>query len=119
MTEICSPAKPPLRIGTRRSNLAIVQTEGIRDRLQKIVPERTYKIETLLTLGGRDKSTALYDFNAKSLWTTELEDKLTSGQLDVIVHCLKGETSLPAILPLSSHHFPLGLHSELSLCGTE
>ncbi|KAJ5229749.1 hypothetical protein N7489_010457 [Penicillium chrysogenum] len=91
-----SPTLPPLRIGTRRSNLAVVQAEGIRDSLKKIAPERSYEIETLRTLGDRDQLTALYDFGAKSLWTTELEEKLVSGELDVIVHCLK---DMPTTLP--------------------
>ncbi|KAE8140625.1 porphobilinogen deaminase, dipyromethane cofactor binding domain-containing protein [Aspergillus pseudotamarii] len=88
--------QPPLRIGTRRSNLAMVQAEGIRDCLQKIAPDRLYEIEALRTLGDRDQLTALYNFGAKSLWTTELEEKLNAGELDVIVHCLKDmPTSLP------------------------
>lgn len=91
MVESSPAAQPPLRIGTRRSNLAVVQAEGIRDSLQKVAPGRSFEIEALHTLGDKDQSTALYSFGAKSLWTTELEDKLTSGQLDVIVHCLKGE----------------------------
>ncbi|KAL4972043.1 hypothetical protein BDW66DRAFT_155080 [Aspergillus desertorum] len=84
MMDISLSAHAPLRIGTRRSNLAVVQAEGIRDSLQKIAPDRSYKIETLHALGDQDQSTALYDFGAKSLWTSELEEKLTSGQLDVI-----------------------------------
>lgn len=82
---------PPLRIGTRRSKLAIVQAESIRDQLQKIAPNRTFEIETLHTAGDRDKVTPLNAINAKNLWTTELEEKLTSGDLDVVVHCLKGK----------------------------
>ncbi|KAG8156991.1 hypothetical protein KVR01_013213 [Diaporthe batatas] len=96
MAESCSSAQPPLRIGTRRSNLAVVQAESIRDSLQKIAPGRSFEIEALRTLGDKDQSTALYNFGAKSLWTTELEEKLTSGQLDVIVHCLK---DMPTTLP--------------------
>lgn len=95
MVETSPTPQLPLRIGTRRSNLAMVQTEGIWDRLQKIGPDRTYEIEALRTAGDRDQLTALYDFGAKSLWTTELEEKLTSGELDVIVHCLKGNTRIP------------------------
>ncbi|KAF7625050.1 hypothetical protein AFLA_001924 [Aspergillus flavus NRRL3357] len=88
--------QPPLRIGTRRSNLAMVQAEGIRNCLQKIAPGRSFEIEALRTLGDRDQLTALYNFGAKSLWTTELEEKLNAGELDVIVHCLKDmPTSLP------------------------
>lgn len=90
MAETSPETQPPLRIGTRRSNLAVVQAEGIRDSLQKIAPNRSFEIEALRTLGDKDQSTALYNFGAKSLWTTELEEKLTSGELDVIVHCLKG-----------------------------
>ncbi|OQE41454.1 hypothetical protein PENCOP_c005G08554 [Penicillium coprophilum] len=74
----------PLRIGTRRSNLAVFQAEGIRDRQKKIAPDQSYEIETLRTLGDRDQSTALYNFDAKNLWTTELEEILVSGELDVI-----------------------------------
>lgn len=83
-------ASRPLRIGTRRSNLAVVQAEGIRDSLQSVAPGRTFEIVTLHTMGDKDKSTALYEFGAKNLWTTELEEKLTAGELDVVVHCLKG-----------------------------
>lgn len=90
-----SPVVQPLRIGTRRSNLAVVQAEGIRNSLQKIAPGRVFEIEALRTLGDKDQSTALYNFGAKSLWTTELEEKLTSGELDVIVHCLKGKPHSP------------------------
>lgn len=91
MAEAVSSAQPPLRIGTRRSNLAVVQAEGIRDSLQKIAPTQSFEVVAMRTLGDRDKLTALYKFGAKNLWTSELEEKLTSGQLDVIVHCLKGK----------------------------
>lgn len=91
MSEVSPTTQPPLRIGTRRSNLAVVQAEGIRDSLQKVAPGRTFEIESLHTLGDKDKSTELYKFGAKGLWTAELEEKLTSGQLDVVVHCLKGK----------------------------
>lgn len=91
MIESDAAAQRPLRIGTRRSNLAIVQAEGVRASLQKIAPDRTFEIETLHTLGDKDKSTALYEFGAKSLWTSELEEKLNSGEIDVVVHCLKGK----------------------------
>lgn len=90
MAEQSQASQPPLRIGTRRSNLAVVQAEGIRDSLKRIAPERTFEIEALHTLGDKDKSTELYNFGAKNLWTAELEEKLTSGELDVVVHCLKG-----------------------------
>ncbi|UKZ75146.1 hypothetical protein TrVFT333_002820 [Trichoderma virens FT-333] len=78
MTENSQASQPPLRIGTRRSNLAVVQAEGIRASLQRVAPDRTFEIEALHTLGDKDKSTELYNFGAKNLWTAELEEKLTS-----------------------------------------
>lgn len=104
MAESYSAAsQPPLhiRIGTRRSNLAKVQAEGVRASLQKIAPSRSFEIVSLCTLGDRDQATALYNFGAKSLWTAELEDKLTAGDLDIIVHCLKGESYATASSPHS------------------
>ncbi|EFR02784.1 porphobilinogen deaminase [Nannizzia gypsea CBS 118893] len=94
-----SVANMPLRIGTRRSNLAIVQAKGVQDQLQKIAPDHTFEIEALHTLGDKDQNSALYNFGAKNLWTTELEELLTSGKLDVIVHCLKGECSKNSDMP--------------------
>ncbi|GAD95386.1 porphobilinogen deaminase Hem3, putative [Paecilomyces variotii No. 5] len=87
------PVQKKLRIGTRKSNLAIVQAEGIRDKLQRLAPERSFEIQALHTLGDKNKTTALYNFDAKSLWTAELESLLTSGELDVIVHYMP--TRLP------------------------
>ncbi|EEQ27728.1 putative hydroxymethylbilane synthase [Microsporum canis] len=95
MAEI-SGANRPLRIGTRRSNLAIIQAKAIQDQLQKLAPEHTFEIEALHTIGDKDQNSSLYNFGAKNLWTTELEELLTSGKLDVVVHCLK---DMPTKLP--------------------
>ncbi|GME49283.1 Porphobilinogen deaminase [Neofusicoccum parvum] len=76
----------------------MVQAEGVRDRLQQTAPGRDFEISALRTLGDKDKSTALYSFGAKSLWTAELEELLDSGKLDVVVHCLK---DMPTRLPPS------------------
>ncbi|EYE90330.1 putative porphobilinogen deaminase Hem3 [Aspergillus ruber CBS 135680] len=75
MMKTSPTAQPPLRIGTRRSNLAIVQAEGICDSLQRL--HRTDHMRLRLS----------------AHW---LEEKLTSGQLDVIMHCLK---DMPTRLP--------------------
>lgn len=92
----------PLRIGTRKSKLAIVQAEGIRYRLQALAPGRRFEIVALHTAGDKDKTTALYDFGAKSLWTSELEELLVSGQLDVVVQRLKGLIASPSSFSSSS-----------------
>ncbi|KAJ5485522.1 Porphobilinogen deaminase [Penicillium diatomitis] len=103
MAAVPTPPETPIRIGTRRSNLAVVQAEGIRDSLQKIEPHRFFEIVTLRPLGDRDKTTALYEMGVKNLWTCELEEKLVSGELDLVVHCLKDmPTALPETCELAS-----------------
>ncbi|KAJ6780262.1 hypothetical protein PWT90_04235 [Aphanocladium album] len=87
---------PIVRIGTRQSILAKIQADGVRDALQKRFPGKSFEIDAMRTLGDRDKITALYSFEGKNLWTSELEEKLTAGKVDVIVHCLK---DMPTALP--------------------
>ena len=50
----------------------------------------------MATLGDKNQTTALHAFNAKSLWTHELEALLLEGKLDLIVHSLK---DMPTQLP--------------------
>jgi hydroxymethylbilane synthase len=84
----------PINIGTRRSALAQVQARGVEKALKDAFPDRTYNIVTVLSQGDKDKTTPLQQLsqgeNAKSLWTGELEAMLEAGDLDLIVHCLKG-----------------------------
>jgi hydroxymethylbilane synthase len=84
----------PINIGTRNSVLARIQARAVESTLKKAYPDRTYTICPVVVQGDRDKITPLQQLsqgeNAKSLWTGELESMLESGDLDVIVHCLKG-----------------------------
>jgi hydroxymethylbilane synthase len=92
------PAAGPsktITIGTRRSKLARIQCDIVLASMQKEFPANDYKVHAMDPLGDRDKITALYKFNAKSLWTEELEVLLENGELDLIVHSLKGLSFLP------------------------
>jgi hydroxymethylbilane synthase len=85
---------PPINIGTRNSTLAQIQARAVAAALKSAHPERTYTICPVVVEGDRDKITPLQQLsqgeNAKSLWTGELEAMLEKGDLDIIVHCLKG-----------------------------
>jgi len=81
---------PPVRLGTRKSMLARIQTDIVCRDLRKAWPGRQYDIHAMNTMGDNDQKTALHDFNAKALWTTELEALLEKGEVDMIVHSLKG-----------------------------
>lgn len=88
---------PPVNIGTRNSTLAQIQARAVQRALKDAHPDRTYNICPVVVQGDRDKITPLQQLsqgeNAKSLWTGELESMLESGDLDIIVHCLKGMSS--------------------------
>ena len=79
-----------VNLGTRKSHLARVQTDLVVAALQKEWPQHTYIIHAISTMGDKNQVTALHDFGAKSLWTYELEAMLLQGEVDAIVHCLKG-----------------------------
>lgn len=85
---------PTVNIGTRNSALALVQANAVKQALKDANPDRTYEICPVMVQGDKDKITPLQQLsqgeNAKSLWTGELESMLEKGDLDIIVHCLKG-----------------------------
>lgn len=85
---------PTINIGTRNSALALVQANAVKQALKDGNPERTFEIKPVVVQGDKDKITPLQQLsqgeNAKSLWTGELESMLEKGDLDIIVHCLKG-----------------------------
>ncbi|KAG6009935.1 hypothetical protein E4U21_000706 [Claviceps maximensis] len=85
-----------LTVGTRKSPLAIAQAELVVASLQALFPSDSFPIHGTTTTGDRDQNTALYNFGGKGLWTTQLEEKLTSGEVDIVVHSLK---DMPTTLP--------------------
>ncbi|KAI9783251.1 MAG: porphobilinogen deaminase [Geoglossum umbratile] len=103
-TKSSEPLSPPsttntttIRIGSRKSVLALKQTQIVHDALQAAWPELKYEIHAMSTMGDKNQVTPLYNFGAKSLWTHELEAGLMEGALDLIVHSLKDmPTQLPA-----------------------
>ena len=84
------------RIGTRKSKLARIQTELIATALQYLYPDHTFPVQPMSTMGDLNKVTPLYQFDAKALWTRELEVALLEGEIDMIVHSLK---DMPTTLP--------------------
>lgn len=92
---LASSERKSFNVGTRKSKLALAQTELVVEALKKKYPQYAFNIETKDTAGDRDKITAFKDMTSKNLWTEELEELLIGGQLDFIVHSLKGRSSVP------------------------
>ncbi len=85
-----------LRIASRRSQLAMVQTHWVRDELAKAHPGLEISIEAMATQGDKILDVALAKIGDKGLFTKELEAQMLVGRADIAVHSLK---DLPTNLP--------------------
>ena len=94
-TSTAAPTRT-VRIGSRKSQLALVQTHWVRDELQKQFPELAFEISTMETHGDKVLDVSLSKIGDKGLFTQELEDGMLQGDIDFAVHSLK---DLPTRLP--------------------
>ncbi|CAD7023155.1 hydroxymethylbilane synthase [Pseudorhizobium halotolerans] len=92
----------PFRIGTRGSPLALAQAAETRARLMAAhdLPEEMFEIVVLSTTGDRVTDRPLSEIGGKGLFTLELEEQLSSGELDFAVHSSK---DMPTVLPDGLH----------------
>jgi hydroxymethylbilane synthase len=85
-----------VRIGSRKSQLALVQTHWVRDCLQALYPDIQFEVETMSTQGDNILDVALAKIGDKGLFTKELEVSMLNRETDLAVHSLK---DLPTNLP--------------------
>ena len=78
-----------VRVGTRRSKLALAQTELVIDELMKRFPQVDFQMVTMSTRGDRDTSRALLEFGGKAVFVEEFEDAILQGNIDIAVHSAK------------------------------
>jgi len=91
-------SSPPrtIRIGSRKSQLALVQTYWVQEQLQKFFPDRQFEVQTMSTQGDKILDVALSKIGDKGLFTKELELGMINNEIDLAVHSLK---DLPTRLP--------------------
>lgn len=92
---VTSPPRT-IRIGSRKSQLALVQTHWVQDQLQKHFPDRQFEVQTMSTHGDKILDVALSKIGDKGLFTKELELGMLGNEIDLAVHSLK---DLPTTLP--------------------
>ncbi len=85
-----------LKIASRRSKLAMVQTHWVKEQLEKNIPNLEVSIEAMATQGDKILDVALAKIGDKGLFTKELEAQMLVGHADIAVHSLK---DLPTNLP--------------------
>ena len=67
-----------LRIGTRKSKLALIQTEIVKQKILSRFPELSVEIIKMSTKGDQDLKRSLASFGGKGVFTKELEEALIS-----------------------------------------
>jgi len=93
-----------IRIGTRKSPLALWQAEFVRDALLEIEPEIQIELVKLTTQGDKMLDTSLAKVGGKGLFIKELEQRLLDRTADIAVHSLKDVTvNLPDGLALVTY----------------
>jgi len=90
----------PLRIGTRGSPLALVQTRTFLDLVSSFCPVlktiEAFQEHQIATSGDRVQDRRLAEIGGKGLFAKEIHEALLDGRVDFGVHSLKDlETTLP------------------------
>jgi len=88
-----------LRLGTRGSELALVQANAVAALLTARAGVRC-EIVVIKTSGDRLAEASLAQIGGKRLFVKEIEDALLAGDVDLAVHSSK---DMPAVLPTGLH----------------
>lgn len=88
--------KKKIKIGTRRSTLALWQANWIKDSLLNNFSDLNVDIIKITTSGDRFLDAPLSKVGGKGLFTKEIEEALMDQRVDIAVHSMK---DVPAILP--------------------
>ena len=85
-----------IRVGTRKSLLALVQTQLVTDKIRELFPDINIELVTMSTKGDERLDKSLASFGGKGVFTKELEEGLLSGAIDIAIHSAK---DMPMELP--------------------
>ncbi|WHA08785.1 hydroxymethylbilane synthase [Enterococcus montenegrensis] len=85
-----------VKIGTRKSPLAQIQTDNVIARLQNLFPEHRFLKVLLTTTGDKDQTTALSQMAGQGVFVKTIQQKLLTGEIDLAVHSAK---DLPSTEP--------------------
>ena len=78
-----------IRIGTRKSKLAIAQTEMVIDEIKRKIPDAQTEIVYITTSGDRILDKPLTEIGGKGIFVSEIESALHGGSIDIAVHSAK------------------------------
>ncbi len=91
-----------LRLGTRKSLLALTQSKWVKEQIEGRWPNVTVTLVEITTKGDKILDVPLAKVGGKGLFVKEIEDAIIKGNVDLAVHSLKDvPTELPEGLEVS------------------
>lgn len=83
-------------VGSRRSKLALTQTNWVIDRLKEFGLPFEFEVKEIVTKGDQILDVTLSKVGGKGLFVKEIEQAMIDGDIDMAVHSMK---DMPAVLP--------------------
>jgi uroporphyrinogen III methyltransferase/synthase len=80
--------KTLLKVGTRGSKLAMIQTQETLSRMETLFPELGFTVAPMATIGDVDLTTDLRQ-SPDDFFTRDLDEAVRSGRIDIAVHSAK------------------------------
>lgn len=92
-----------IRIGSRESRLAVIQSRLVMDKIAQAEPQAELELMTMKTTGDKILDKTLDKIGGKGLFVRELDQALRAGRADFTVHSLKDmPMEVPEDLPLAA-----------------
>lgn len=85
-----------IRVGSRASRLAVIQSELVMRQIEEACPDVRTELVTMKTTGDKILDKTLDQIGGKGLFVKELDEALRAGEVDLTVHSLK---DLPGVIP--------------------
>lgn len=102
MTDV-KESKKIIKVGSRASRLAVIQSEIIMRQIEECCPGVKTELVTMKTTGDKILDKTLDQIGGKGLFVKELDEALRAGEVDLTVHSLKDMPGVvPNDLPLSA-----------------
>lgn len=89
-----------IRVGTRKSKLAVTQTNQVLTLLKEKNPHVDFELVYYRTTGDKLVNVSLQDIGGKGVFVKDIEQGLINGDIDIAIHSLK---DVPSILPNKCH----------------
>jgi hydroxymethylbilane synthase len=83
-------------VGSRKSQLALTQTNWVMNQLKEKHPDITFELKHIVTKGDKILDVTLSKVGGKGLFVKEIEQALLDKEIDFAVHSMK---DMPATLP--------------------